>query len=164
MQCATHPTIETELACSRCGKPICARCLVHTPVGARCRECANVRRIPTYNVSAGLLARGVASAIGAGVVLGIAWWLFNPLSYFFFGVIFGLGVGYGVGEAVSLATNRRAGPPLQAMAVAGVVLAYVVRVALLFVVGSWMFRDLRMDLVGLIALVLAAVIAANRVR
>jgi len=58
MQCATHPNVETELACSRCGKAICARCLVHTPVGARCRECANVRRIPTYNVSTGILARG----------------------------------------------------------------------------------------------------------
>ena len=61
MQCATHPDVETELGCSRCGKAICPRCLVHTPVGARCRECANVRRIPTYNVSADLMLRGRGS-------------------------------------------------------------------------------------------------------
>ena len=164
MQCATHPNVETELACSRCGKPICARCLVHTPVGARCRECANVRRIPTYNVSTGILVRGIAAALVGGVVLGIAWWIFNPLSAFFFGVIFGLAVGYGVGEAVSFATNRRAGPPLQAMAVAGVAIAYLVRVGLLFALSDWMFRDLRMDLGGLIAVVLAAFIAAGRLR
>ena len=164
MQCATHPNVETELACSRCGKPICARCLVHTPVGARCRECANVRRIPTYNVSTAVLVRGIAAALVGGVVLGIAWWIFNPLSAFFFGVIFGLAVGYGVGEAVSFATNRRAGPPLQAMAVAGVAIAYLVRVGLLFALSDWMFRDLRMDLGGLIAVVLAAFIAARRLR
>src|SRR5437879_11375119 len=115
MQCATHPNVETELACSRCGKAICARCLVHTPVGARCRECANVRRIPTYNVSTGILARGIGAALLGGAVLGIAWWIFNPLSAFFFGVIFGLGVGCGVGEAVPFATTGRAGPPLQMM-------------------------------------------------
>ena len=164
MQCATHPNVETELACSRCGKAICARCLVHTPVGARCRECANVRRIPTYNVSTGILVRGVGAALVSGIVLGFAWWLFNPLSYFFFGVVFGLAVGYGVGEAVSLATNRRAGPPLQVMAVVGVGLAYAIRVALLFAVSDWSLDNLRVDLGGLIALVLAAVIAANRVR
>jgi len=164
MQCATHPNVETELACSRCGKAICARCLVHTPVGARCRECANVRRIPTYNVSSGILARGIGAALLGGAVLGIAWWIFNPLSAFFFGVIFGLGVGYGVGEAVSFATNRRAGPPLQMMAVAGVAIAYLVRVGLLFALSDWMFRDLRMDLGGLIAVVLAAFIAAGRLR
>lgn len=164
MQCATHPTVETELACSRCGKAICARCLVHTPVGARCRECANVRRIPTYNVSAGLMARGVTAALVSGVVLGIGWWLFNPLSFFFFGALIGLAVGYGIGEAVSLATNRRAGPPLQVIAAVGVAIAYVVRVGMLVALSGWGFDNFRTDLGGLIALVLAAVIAVNRLR
>src|SRR5437867_10301314 len=107
MQCATHPNVETELACSRCGKPICARCLVQTPVGARCRECANVRRIPTYNVSAGMLVRAASAAVAAGIVLGGAWSLFNIVTYFFYGVLVGLAIGFGSGEAVSLATNRR---------------------------------------------------------
>ena len=51
MKCAAHPDTETGLSCGRCDTPICPRCLVETPVGARCRKCANVRRLPTYSVS-----------------------------------------------------------------------------------------------------------------
>ena len=164
MQCATHPDVETELGCSRCGKPICPRCLVYTPVGTRCRECANVRRIPTYNMSADTFVRAAAGAVTGGLALGLAWGIFNPLTYFFFGVIAGVAVGFGVGEIVSLATNRKAGPPLQAIAVAGVALAYLVRVALLFTVGDWIFEDLRTDLIGLISVAIAAFVAAGRLR
>ena len=164
MQCATHPNIETELTCSRCGKAICPRCLVHTPVGARCPTCANVRRIPTYNMSSGVLLRAAGSAVGAGIVIGIAWSLFNPVTAFFYGVVAGLAFGYAIGELVSIGTNRRAGPPLQAAAVGGVVLAYVVRTALLLAIGGWGFRDLRVDLVGLIVVTLAGFVAAGRLR
>ena len=164
MQCATHPNIETELTCSRCGKAICPRCLVHTPVGARCTTCANVRRIPTYNMAGGVLLRGAASAAGAGLVIGVAWWVFNPVTAFFYGVVAGLAFGYAIGELVSIGTNRRAGPPLQTAAVGGVVLAYVVRTALLLAVGGWGFRDLRVDLVGLIVVTLGCFVAAGRLR
>jgi len=164
MQCAAHPNVETELACSRCGKPICPRCLVYTPVGTRCRECANVRRIPTYNMSADTFVRAAAAAVTGGIALGILWGLFNLFTYIFFGAIIGIAVGYGAGEIVSLATNRKAGPPLQAVAVAGVVLAYLVRVGFLFGIDDWVFEDLRTDLAGLIALAIAAFVAAGRLR
>ncbi|TAK57175.1 MAG: hypothetical protein EPO22_12655 [Dehalococcoidia bacterium] len=164
MQCATHPDVETELTCSRCGKAICPRCLVHTPVGARCSTCANVRRIPTYKMSSDVLLRGAGAAIGAGVVIGIVWALFNPITAFFYGILAGLAFGYAIGELVSIGTNRRAGPPLQAAAVGGVVLAYVVRTALLLAIGGWGFGDLRVDLVGLIVVTLASFIAAGRLR
>ena len=164
MQCATHPNVETDLGCSRCGKGICPRCLVYTPVGARCRECANVRRIPTYNVQPATFGRALAGGLVAGVFIGIAWGIFNPITYFFFGVIVGLVVGYGVGEGVSIATNRKAGPPLQAVAIGGVAIAYLVRLGFLFSVGNWVFDDLTVDLAGLIALGIAAVTAVGRLR
>jgi len=128
MQCAAHPSVETELACGRCGKPICPRCLVQTPVGARCRECARVRRLPTYHISATFLLRGLGAALVAGAVLGLLWRLLFPFGFgFFFGFFVALGLGYAVGESVSLATNRKRGPPLQVIAAAGVVVAYFVR-------------------------------------
>ncbi len=165
MQCATHPDTETELGCSRCGKPICARCLVHTPVGARCRECANVRRIPTYNMARATFVRAGAAALAAGIALGIVWAIFNPVTYFFFGAVAGLAVGYGAGELISLATNRKAGPPLQAIAVSAVVLAYLVRTSsLLLLSNAWTFQDVRFDLNGLIALGIGCFIAAGRLR
>jgi len=39
LYCANHPDTETLLRCNRCGKPICTRCAVRTPVGLRCKEC-----------------------------------------------------------------------------------------------------------------------------
>lgn len=39
LYCANHPQTETRLRCNKCGKPICTRCAVRTPVGYRCREC-----------------------------------------------------------------------------------------------------------------------------
>lgn len=39
LYCANHPNTETTLRCSRCEKPICAKCAVLTPTGYRCREC-----------------------------------------------------------------------------------------------------------------------------
>ncbi|WJW66975.1 hypothetical protein OZ401_000221 [Candidatus Chlorohelix allophototropha] len=48
--CKRHPTIETGLKCGRCGTPICPRCMVYTPVGVRCPDCARTP-VPTVGVS-----------------------------------------------------------------------------------------------------------------
>lgn len=156
--CATHPNVETALQCGKCGTYICPRCLVQTPVGARCRECARLRRIPTYHIPAPFLLRGAAAALVAGAVAGAGWWLFDPLTGFFFGAPMGLAVGYLVGEAVSLATNRKAGPPLQVLAAVGVVLAFFVRNV---AVGEILPRN---DVAALIAVVIAVMVAIGRVR
>jgi MFS family permease len=39
LYCANHPKTPTALRCNRCGKPVCSKCIVRTPVGYRCREC-----------------------------------------------------------------------------------------------------------------------------
>jgi hypothetical protein len=162
--CARHPGVETELRCSRCETPICARCMVHTPVGARCRDCAQVRRIPTYNMSSQTFARAIGAALVGGAAVGIAWGFFNIITYVFFGLIGGLAVGFAVGELVSVATNRKAGPPLQAVAVGGVIVAYLVRLGLLFAIGDWVFEDVRTDIYGIIVAGIAAFVAAGRLR
>jgi hypothetical protein len=166
MQCAAHPAVETELGCSRCGKPICGRCLVHTPVGARCPECANVRRLPTYNLGTQTYVRGVIAALVIGVATGAAWYFFNGLTFalgIFLTILVGIGIGYVIGEGVQLAVNRRRGPPLQIIAVAGVVLAYLVRTSLLVIVDGWTFAELRaIDVFALLAVITAAWFASQR--
>lgn len=164
MQCATHPNVETELGCSRCGTSICPRCMVQTPVGARCRQCANVRRIPTYQLGSGTLARGIVGALSAGAAVGVAWWLFNPLTGIFFGVLMGLAVGYVTGELVAVSVNRKAGPPLQAIAVGAVLLAFGVRAGLLLTFTGWELADIQSDLRGLIAVGVAVFVASGRLR
>ena len=45
--CYRHSDRETGVRCARCGRPICAECMVSTPVGVRCPECggrSSVRR------------------------------------------------------------------------------------------------------------------------
>ena len=41
--CYRHPSRETGVACSSCGRPICPDCMTPTPVGMRCPECARER-------------------------------------------------------------------------------------------------------------------------
>jgi membrane associated rhomboid family serine protease len=42
-QCYRHPSRETNVSCSNCGKPICPSCMTPTPVGMRCPDCAGER-------------------------------------------------------------------------------------------------------------------------
>ncbi len=41
--CYRHPSRETGVACSNCGRPICPDCMTPTQVGMRCPECAKQR-------------------------------------------------------------------------------------------------------------------------
>jgi hypothetical protein len=106
------------------------------------------------------LARGLGAALGAGLVLGAAWGYMLPGrgGGLFFIVIIGLAIGYAVGEAVSLATNRKRSSALQACAILGVVLAYLVHNV---VAGGPVLPQ--NDLLGYMATGLAAVFAAQRV-
>ena len=38
--CYRHPSRETAVSCSGCGKPICTDCMTPSPVGMRCPDCA----------------------------------------------------------------------------------------------------------------------------
>jgi hypothetical protein len=138
--------------------------MIQTPVGARCPDCAQVRRIPTYNMQPGTYPRAIGAAVVAGLVLGFGWAFFNIITYIFFGLLAGFGIGIVMGEAVSLATNRKRGPPLQVIAAGGVVLAYLVRVGLLLSLTDWNITDLRTDIWGLLVTVLACFVAAGRLR
>ena len=123
VQCATDPEVETNLCCSRCGKPICPKCLVQTPVGARCRDCAQLRRLPIYQVSPThyliAIAVALAGAVGGGII-----WGFIPLGGLL-AIFIALGVGYVLGEAISVSVNRKQGRGLQVIAGISVFLAYV---------------------------------------
>ncbi len=132
MRCATHPDVETNLRCGKCGKPICPKCMVQTPVGARCPDCARQYKLPTYRVSSGYYLRAVGAAVGMGAVCGLAWGVianlirgFIPFILSF--VIAGI-VGWGIGEVVGLAVNRKRGRGLATVGGAAVVLAYLVKV------------------------------------
>ena len=62
--CYRHPDRETGLACSECGRPICADCATFAPVGIRCPDHAGTRRGPTSRVKPPTVRRAQGVALG----------------------------------------------------------------------------------------------------
>jgi hypothetical protein len=163
MRCATHPDVETNLRCGKCDKPICPKCMVQTPVGARCRECARMKRIPTYNISSTQYIKAIAVALVLSAVTGMAWsTLRSWLSFIYIDFIVALLIGYTIGELVSLSINKRRGTKLQVVAGLAVVLSYVISRTELNHGNIEIFVDF--SIWSLFALFVGVVVAINRLR
>jgi hypothetical protein len=163
MRCATHPNVETNLRCGKCDKPICPKCLVQTPVGARCRDCARLRRIPTYNITPLQYTKAIAVALVLSIVTGIVWSrLRSWLSFLYLDFILALLIGYAIGELVSLSINKRRGTKLQVLAGLAVVLSYITSRSDLVNGSIKIFVDF--NVWSLFALFVGVVVAINRLR
>ena len=177
MFCAEHPSVETVLRCSRCEKPICPKCLVFTPVGARCRECARVQAPPVYTVGTTQYLRALGAGLGSAVLIGLVWAFIPAITFFLLWTV--LFVGYAIGEAISRAANRKRGPGLMTIAVFSVLLAFMFSrlarpvfdalirgispdIIIGQIFGSVVF--LATDIVSLLFIIVGCVVAAFRVR
>ena len=105
MYCVNHPDVETYLRCNKCGRPICPKCAVRTPVGYRCRDCVRAQQQvfftgfrPTYYL--------VVAAVALPLAL-VAGWLIPSLGWY--AVILGPLAGMGISEAARWAIQRRRG-------------------------------------------------------
>lgn len=159
--CVNHPDRETLLRCNKCGKPICPECAIRHPVGLRCRQCAQPRRIPTYDLSPRhyvlALAAGLPSAT-VGVILGGIFSRFISISFIggFIPWIIAFAVGLLTAEAISRATGYKRGTGLQVVAAICLVFGYLIGNALLFV--GWL------NFYTIIYLLLAILAAVGRLR
>ena len=131
MKCASHPDIETNLTCSRCGTPICPRCLVQTPVGARCQDCAGMRRLPTYELTSLQFVRAAGLGLLVALVVGILWaWVREIVPSFGFSfllsILVAVGVGFAIADVISRSVNRKRGLPLQVIGGACFLFSYLV--------------------------------------
>jgi hypothetical protein len=118
--CVNHRGRETALRCSKCDNFICTKCAVPTPVGMRCRDCAQLRRLPQFDVGPSLLARSGL----AGLLVSAAIWIsvsFVPYLRFFLAIL----VGVAVGETMSRLARRRVSRALEVLAVVNVLLGLV---------------------------------------
>ncbi len=102
LYCANHPTVETQLRCNRCGKPICPKCAVSTPTGYRCKECIRAQQ----KVFQSALPRDYPIAFVIAFVLSL---LGNFLISFlgFWGLLLAFVVGFVIAESVRKATGKR---------------------------------------------------------
>ena len=126
MNCASHPGVETNLSCSKCGKPICPKCLVQTPVGARCTGCAGMARLPTFHVSLHYYLRAIGVALGMAIIFGLIWGTIEMLiGIFSLTLLMAPAAGFVIGEITSIAVNRKRGKGLAAIASVAVVVSFL---------------------------------------
>jgi hypothetical protein len=130
LRCARHPNTETALRCGRCNTPICPRCLVGTPVGARCPTCAGVKRFSTL-----LKPRELARVVGYGVgvsAAGTVLLYLLPLLGFLGPLISYMLIGFLVGHVVSIGANRKRLRELGPIAVACLFVGYEIGSIIVF--------------------------------
>ncbi len=117
MRCAAHPDVETNLRCGKCDKPICPRCMVETPVGARCRECARINKLPTFQVSNKQMLLSTCVGLVIAVAYGFLWGILSFYANFIILNLFlGAGAGYCISEGMSRVINRKRGTKLAVIA------------------------------------------------
>ena len=127
MNCAYHPDVETSLRCGKCDKPICPKCMVQTPVGARCRDCAGLDKLPTFSVSTRYYLIAAGTALGMAIACGAAWGLIEWLvPIFSLNLLLAPAAGYAIGEVVSVSVNRKRGTGLAVLGGIAVALSYAV--------------------------------------
>ncbi len=116
--CAVHPNVETSLRCNKCGRYMCSKCSVQTPVGYRCKQCVYQQQEVFYTANQfdtviALAVSAVLSAIIAPILTEFG--LFGVL-------VLGLPAGALISEAVFRLTGRRRGRYTWAYAAAGIVI------------------------------------------
>lgn len=116
--CATHPEVETVVSCGRCDRPVCPKCMIFTPVGVRCRDCAQLRRLPQYTLTPRVYTRVIVGAVV--LALGVGFLLsFIPGIGFLGGIV----VGFLVSEGLRRVSGYKQGREMEIIAGATVVLS-----------------------------------------
>ncbi len=112
LQCANHPNTTTYVRCSRCGKPICTRCMFATPVGYRCADCYNPQIAPLYKIDPSRLPVAIAGGLGVALLGGVLIALLPDFVFFI-----ALLMGFLVSDAVGRLSNEKHGPTIQLIAI-----------------------------------------------
>jgi hypothetical protein len=150
LYCVNHPQTATSLRCNRCGKPVCTRCIVRTPVGYRCRECVRGQQqifetVVWYDYIVAVVLAAVLGGLAGALLLNLGWFVI-----FLSPVAGGL-----IAEVVRAAVRRRRGRYLFVAATVAYVLGCLPLFlpGLLFLLSGLLGGDLgRAGLAGLFAL------------
>lgn len=137
MKCTYHPNVSTRLRCSRCEKPICPRCMVPTPIGYRCPDCARGPKPAIYQASPTGIVTGAAIGVVIASLVGVFWGLFPNWEFYWVLIL-----GFGVSESISWATKYKRGTELMTIAMVCVFIG----IALARVVIAWDSPFLTLDM------------------
>lgn len=124
--CSYHPDVMTGLRCTRCGKPICARDAVRTPVGLRCPDCAGVRAMPSIRTSGDALLKAIGGGLLVAVLVAVLWRFLPDWGFYL-----SLAMGFGVVETIAKLTRNKRGRDLQIAAILIITVGFALSRALL---------------------------------
>jgi hypothetical protein len=165
VRCATHPGVMTNLRCGKCDKPICPRCLVQTPVGARCRVCARLYTLPTYRLSGRHYLVAALVALGLAVVIGPLWGIVEALlPSYIFSLVAAMGLGWVIGEIISLSVNRKRSIGLAVIGAVSVALCFGAAYIVDYLRTGIISLDLYRIVFSLVTLGVGIYFAVNRLR
>jgi hypothetical protein len=135
MYCTVHPKTETNLRCNKCGRPMCTKCMVRTPVGYRCKECIYEQQNVFYTAEQRDYVVAGALGVGAGLVAGLILTFIGSYGLWF-ALVAGVPMGFGIGELLFRAAGRRRGRKMwligAGMVLLGAVAPLVIRAASAF--------------------------------
>jgi hypothetical protein len=84
-ECAWHPGVETNVSCRECGRYMCPRDMVESPVGYKCRECGRAKitkgGVKLRQLALALLLGLVAAVVAAPVARFIPFMFLGPVLY-----------------------------------------------------------------------------------
>ena len=138
--CSEHPNTATNLKCSRCDTLICHKCMVQAPVGIRCKEHGKIKKLPTYDVSKGMLMKVTLLSLLLGILSGgILGLILSPILWGipYANLILIAGYGYVQSEIISLSTNRKKGKSLVIVGIIGIATCYCIFIALTIITSIY---------------------------
>lgn len=109
--CSFHPKVETEVGCAECGRWICPKDMVDTPVGYKCKICARPARGQLVVVRPKQWLGGTLAGLGVGIAGGL-FLTFAGVGFFLIPMLWGALVG----EAVRRGSGGHRGGRLIALA------------------------------------------------
>jgi hypothetical protein len=170
--CLRHPNVESNLRCGRCDDLICPRCMVTSPVGARCPDCARIGRPAILDTSSSELTRAVLSgfiaAFGGAIALSIVIRILFEMP-FVIGIVDwivaagGMAlIGYAIGEAIRYGSGKKIDQRLKYVAAVCVFASWVAVMAILPLIGIQAAFIAAFP--GIVGMIIAFYIASSRVR
>ena len=127
--CARHSKTKTRLRCGKCEAPICPKCTVMSPVGARCRDCASNRSSHIYQIAPAQYAAAF------GIAFGLSWLasFVSVLSLLiWFTIFYAPLIGTLIGKAVLRVVKGKRGTKLAVVVSAGVVIGTLLPISALW--------------------------------
>ncbi len=112
--CYIHKNVETRLKCTACGKSICPKCMVQSPVGYKCKECAQPKLTHLEEISQRQYLLGGLVGVISGIGCTYFWFLFK-CSLGVLGYAAAYFIGFFVAKAITLITGHKKGLRIQVL-------------------------------------------------